>query len=142
MLMHVMQETPDTPEALACVPALQLEDIPKQAGTIPNHVSQLNGATLLQHDLFTNDVLYLEAALDLHPVPAHLLPLVPLFSRCTCCTDIVPTSLPAGSSGLCAACHPRTLHFSHSDVPLVDCIAHALLQEALTMAMNASIAFW
>ena len=79
-----MQETPDTAEALACVPALQLQDIPKEAASIPSHSSSLNGATLLQHDLFTNDVLYLEAALDLHPVPAHLLPLVPLFSRCGC----------------------------------------------------------
>jgi Zn-dependent M16 (insulinase) family peptidase len=39
------------------------------------------GATILSHDLFTNDVLYLDMALDLRPVPAHLLPLVPLFCR-------------------------------------------------------------
>ena len=63
------------------MPALQLGDIPREAASIPTHKSELQGATLLQHDLFTNNVLYLEAALDLHPVPAHLLPLVPLFSR-------------------------------------------------------------
>lgn len=39
------------------------------------------GATILSHDLFTNDVLYLDMALDLRPVPANLLPLVPLFCR-------------------------------------------------------------
>lgn len=39
------------------------------------------GSLLLGHELFTNDVLYMEAALDLRPVPADLLPLVPLFCR-------------------------------------------------------------
>lgn len=34
-----------------------------------------------RHDLFTNDVLYMDAALDLTRVPARLLPLVPLFCR-------------------------------------------------------------
>ena len=37
---------------------------------------------LLRHDMFTNDVLYLELALDLRPLPPHLLPLLPLFCRC------------------------------------------------------------
>ncbi|KAI3432231.1 hypothetical protein D9Q98_003793 [Chlorella vulgaris] len=37
---------------------------------------------LLTHNLFTNDVLYLDVALDLKTVPANLLPLVPLFCRC------------------------------------------------------------
>ena len=37
---------------------------------------------LLRHDIFTNDVLYLELALDLRPLPPHLLPLLPLFCRC------------------------------------------------------------
>ena len=40
------------------------------------------GATLLTHDLFTNDVLYLDIALDMRPLPRDLLPLVPLFCRC------------------------------------------------------------
>lgn len=39
------------------------------------------GATLLTHELFTNDVLYAEAALDMNGLPASLLPLLPLFCR-------------------------------------------------------------
>ena len=42
----------------------------------------LQGVKLLRHDLFTNDVLYLELALDLRPLPPKLLPLLPLFCRC------------------------------------------------------------
>jgi len=50
---------------------------------VPTAVTSLNkeGSLLLSHELFTNDVLYLEAALDMRPIPADLLPLVPLFCR-------------------------------------------------------------
>lgn len=76
------QETPDAPEALSCVPSLALSDIPKEASTVPTAIDNgANGVTTLAHDLFTNDVLYLDIALDLRPVPADLLPLVPLFCR-------------------------------------------------------------
>jgi Zn-dependent M16 (insulinase) family peptidase len=76
-----LQETPDPPEALSCMPSLQLSDIPREASTIPTDVTSVNDATLLTHDLFTNNVVYVEAALNLRTVPADLLPLVPLFCR-------------------------------------------------------------
>jgi Zn-dependent M16 (insulinase) family peptidase len=54
------QETPDAPEALACIPSLQLSDIPSTITKVPTDVTSSNGATILSHDLFTNNVLYLE----------------------------------------------------------------------------------
>ncbi|MEW5297561.1 MAG: hypothetical protein WDW36_000765 [Sanguina aurantia] len=76
------QETPDTPEALTCMPSLQLSDIPTTITKVPTDVTALSGgSTLLTHDLFTNNVLYMEAALNLKPVPMELLPLIPLFCR-------------------------------------------------------------
>ena len=63
------------------MPSLQLSDIPREASTIPTDVTSINDATLLTHDLFTNNVVYVEAALNLRTVPADLLPLVPLFCR-------------------------------------------------------------
>ncbi|KIY92916.1 hypothetical protein MNEG_15047 [Monoraphidium neglectum] len=50
---------------------------------VPTSVTSLNaeGSVLLGHELFTNDVLYLEAAFDMRPLPVELLPLVPLFCR-------------------------------------------------------------
>ncbi|CAI7884568.1 unnamed protein product, partial [Closterium sp. NIES-54] len=76
------QETPDPPEALRCVPSLQLEDIPKQPVQVPIAVERDgSGATILRHDLFTNDVLYLDLALDMRHLPAHLVPLVSLFCQ-------------------------------------------------------------
>lgn len=77
----VVQETPDSPEALACVPTLLISDIPKEASSIPTALEESQGVTLLNHDLFTNDILYMEVALDMRPLPAHLLPLMPLFCR-------------------------------------------------------------
>lgn len=78
------QETPDSPEALACIPSLALADIPKAAPEVPTDLSTLAGgdATLLTHDLPTSGVLYVEACLPLEGVPARLLPLLPLFCRC------------------------------------------------------------
>ncbi|KAL3139941.1 hypothetical protein ABBQ38_004231 [Trebouxia sp. C0009 RCD-2024] len=75
------QETPDTPEALACVPTLLISDIPKEASSIPTALEESQGVTLLNHDLFTNDILYMEVALDMRPLPTELLPLMPLFCR-------------------------------------------------------------
>ena len=79
------QETPDAPEALLCMPSLQLTDIPREVSTIPTDMSTISDATLLTHDLFTNNVVYMEAAMDMRSLPAELLPLVPLFCRCEAC---------------------------------------------------------
>lgn len=151
---RLLQETPDSPEALKCIPGLALSDIPKEASSIPTDIATeqvlanlcrmltyrghpplltlpahsshgqhpiiarlcfcvlvhrvcarsrsstlwyvracmavraesslgcgSQAVQLLRHDLFTNDVLYLELALDLRPLPPHLLPLLPLFCR-------------------------------------------------------------
>ena len=48
---------------------------------VPTDVSSRQGATILTHDLFTNNVVYMEAVLDMKSVPLSLLPLVPLFCR-------------------------------------------------------------
>ena len=63
------------------MPSLQLADIPRQANTIPTDVASVSDATLLTHDLFTNNVLYAEVAMPMRNLPADLLPLVPLFCR-------------------------------------------------------------
>ena len=76
------QETPDPPEALACVPSLSLGDIPKTITPIPTLIeSSTSGITTLSHDLFTNDVIYMDIAFDMRSIPKDLLHLVPLFCR-------------------------------------------------------------
>lgn len=55
-----LQETPDSAEALACVPTLAVSDIPKKAKSIPTDVSELGATQLLTHDIATSEILYAE----------------------------------------------------------------------------------
>ncbi|XP_073159325.1 presequence protease 1, chloroplastic/mitochondrial-like [Henckelia pumila] len=79
--LKLKQETPDPPEALKCVPSLSLQDIPKNPMHIPTEVGDINGIKVLQHDLFTNDVLYAEVVFNMSSLKQELLPLVPLFCQ-------------------------------------------------------------
>ncbi len=76
-----LQETPDPPEALATIPTLGLEDLPRRNKVIPIEVTRVADTQVLYHDLATNGVLYLDLAFDLHVLPADLLPYVHLFAR-------------------------------------------------------------
>lgn len=79
--LKLKQETPDPPEALKSVPSLSLQDIPKNPIHVPIEVGDINGVKVLQHDLFTNDVLYTEIVFDMSTLKQELLPLVPLFCQ-------------------------------------------------------------
>lgn len=78
--LKAIQETPDTPEALATLPVLQLEDLDKQNNEIPIEVSQIKDARVLFHDLFTNGILYLNLGFDLHQLPQEYIPYLNLFA--------------------------------------------------------------
>ncbi|MGH2543827.1 MAG: insulinase family protein, partial [Ardenticatenaceae bacterium] len=75
------QETPDVPELLALIPRLTLDDLEREHKPIPLEVEQHGGAQLLYHDLWTSGIAYLDLGLNLHALPAELLPYVPLFGR-------------------------------------------------------------
>lgn len=84
-LLKKKQETPDSPEALKCVPSLSVADIEKEAKKLPIDIRTdglPEGAKIITHDIFTNDIVYAEILLPLRGVPKDLIPLVPLFSRC------------------------------------------------------------
>ena len=75
------QETPDSPEALATIPSLRLEDLERQNKLIPLEVLEAGGRPVLYHDLFTNGIVYLDLGFDLHVLAQELLAYVPLFGR-------------------------------------------------------------
>ncbi|TFG73335.1 MAG: peptidase M16 [Anaerolineales bacterium] len=74
-----LQETPDSPEALATVPNLSLDDLDKSPKHVSTLESQLHGTRILYHDLFTNGLLYLDVGFNLHALPQDLLPYAQLF---------------------------------------------------------------
>lgn len=79
--LHRIQETPDSPEALATIPRLKLEDLERKNKGIPVDLSEYRTVPLLYHELLTNGIFYLDVGMDLHALPGHHLPYVPLFGR-------------------------------------------------------------
>ena len=75
------QDVPDSPEALATIPSLKLEDIDREIRRIP--AEEIGGAPakMLYHDLFTNGIVYFDLGFNLHTLPREWLPYVPLFGR-------------------------------------------------------------
>jgi presequence protease len=79
--LKLRQEATDSPEALETIPSLKLSDIDKKVNTIPVEAIDVDGKTILYHDLFTNGIIYLDLGFDLHRLPQELLPLTTLFGR-------------------------------------------------------------
>jgi presequence protease len=75
------QVTPDSPEALATIPMLQLEDLDREIKTIPTEINQVGRVKTLYHDLFTNGIVYLDLGFDMHSLPPKWLPYMRLFGR-------------------------------------------------------------
>ena len=80
--LKLLQETPNSPEALATMPFLQLSDLEKENKTIPIETIQVQDTPVLYHDIFTNGIVYLDLGFDLHTLPKELLPLTEIFARC------------------------------------------------------------
>lgn len=78
---HRLQEKqlqPDSPEALAVLPSLEIKDVPETLEEYPLEVKNSNGKTILFHDLFTNHIAYTQIGFNIHTVPQELLQYVPL----------------------------------------------------------------
>lgn len=89
-----LQETPDTPEALATIPCLTLADLPRDETPIPQRADDRARTAFYAHPLETAGIVYLDLAFPLAGVPDALLPLVPLFGKAllelgTAATDAV-----------------------------------------------------
>ena len=67
------QNTPDSPEALASIPMLRLDQIPAQPETLPVEVSQEGELTVLRHTLPTGGITYLHLYFALDDLSASQL---------------------------------------------------------------------
>lgn len=74
------QTTPDSPEALATIPALTVADLPKRNALIPQKAEQ-GDYLFLAHEQPTVGIAYATLLLPLWRVPDRLIPLFPLFLR-------------------------------------------------------------
>jgi len=79
--LQQLQMTPDSPEALATLPSLELEDIPSQGEEYPIEIKNESSPKILLHDLFTNKIAYIQIGFNAHTVPMELIQYLPLFGR-------------------------------------------------------------
>ncbi|MCR5675705.1 MAG: insulinase family protein [Lachnospiraceae bacterium] len=72
--LRVYQETPDAPEDLAKIPLLRREDMRRETEQIFNRETDVDGITVLHHDVFTNGIVYLDFVFDMKGLPKNLIP--------------------------------------------------------------------
>lgn len=70
------QDAPDSPEALARIPLLSVQDMKKEPAGFVNELRKLDDTDFLYHELFTNGIGYLRLIFRLDKVPAELFPYV------------------------------------------------------------------
>ncbi len=80
--LQKLQQTPDPLEALASIPVLKREDLEQYNKKIPCEELSIEGTRALYHELFTSGIVYLDIGFDLHVLPEHYIPFIPLFGRC------------------------------------------------------------
>ena len=71
---------PNSPEALARLPQLQVSDLPEKPRHIPTTVENVGGRPLLHNDVFANGVNYLVLNFDLQGLPEHLWRYLPRYT--------------------------------------------------------------
>lgn len=76
-----IQETPDSPESLATIPALRLADIDREVKTIPQEELSAHDTPIFYHDLPTSGIAYFDIGMNLRQLPAKYLPYVRLFGK-------------------------------------------------------------
>jgi presequence protease len=111
--LKLAQETADTPQALATIPSLTLDDLPRRNKPVPRVATECAGTRVLFHEQPTNGIVYLDLGMDLRTLPADLLPCVELFGRALLETgaaelDFVQLSQRIGRFTGGIAAHPWT----------------------------------
>jgi hypothetical protein len=83
------QLAPDAPEDLARIPSLRRTDLPREVERIPIRETRTkSGVPLALHDLFTNEIVYLDLAFPTGALEDELSLLLPLFGKAVCATGL------------------------------------------------------
>lgn len=78
--LKAYQEEPTSQEDLEKIPLLKREDIRKEASPLYNTVVEGTKGTLLHHNLFTNEIVYLKFLFDVTSLPEELIPYASLLT--------------------------------------------------------------
>jgi hypothetical protein len=75
------QAQQDSPEAAATIPKLKIQDIPKAVEMIPSQSGSIAGVPVLEHDLLTNGIAYVDLVFDVSSIPEDLQIYLPLMGK-------------------------------------------------------------
>ena len=81
--LKAAQEQPDAPEAVATLPKLKLEDIPRQARTIPSVPRKEGGVPINEHEVFSNGIGYVGLSFDIADIAEEDAVYLPLLGSAT-----------------------------------------------------------
>ncbi len=71
--LKLYQESPDSEEALACIPLLTREDLRKEIVPLSNKMEEIAGTPFLRHDVFTNGIGYVRLVFSAENISTDLL---------------------------------------------------------------------
>lgn len=109
------QETPDSPEDVAALPRLQLEDIEPLPEPPALETVSAGGHDLTTTHVDSNGIVYLQFAFDFSHLPLQDLHLLPLYSRCL--TELGTTSRDQLVFNEQLACHTGGIHVQFETSP-------------------------
>ncbi|MBZ2174692.1 insulinase family protein [Schnuerera sp. xch1] len=79
--LREMQVTDDSPEDKSTIPKLSISDVNPKAEVIPQEVIKEKTFTLLNHDIFTSKIAYVDFYFDTSIIDKELIPYINLLSR-------------------------------------------------------------
>ena len=74
------QQTEDTPEAIATLPTLSIEDIPARVEPTPIEVTEVLGARVIKHDIQTSGIVYTDLFFDVSDVSEDEISLISIYN--------------------------------------------------------------
>lgn len=79
--LRANQARPDDPAALAKIPRLSVQDLPRENRRIPTEKQLIAKTRVLVHNLFTNGITYVDVGFNLRALSLNQLPYVPVLGR-------------------------------------------------------------
>lgn len=72
--LDIFQNTPDSPEALKCIPTLSREDLNPKAEDYPVDIRKIGDTKVIAYEGFTNGIVYTRLIFDMKVLPFQMLP--------------------------------------------------------------------
>jgi len=72
--LDIFQNTPDSPEALKCIPTLERADLNPKADDYPVTIRKIDDTKVIYHEGFTNGIVYMSYFFDMRTLPFDMIP--------------------------------------------------------------------